>query len=267
VKEGRSCVDVAAMYENVKVRTLQRRYKRWEEEKSKGDQAASDIIEGKIDGRRYSHSALKLAEEQVIADQIKKEKSEHKIVLRRKIREAAMEQWRSVHKATRKNTFKCSPQFITRFRRCHNIDTSEHQLRKDDSKDEDKEKELLGDAVEFLVHKEEAVKQFGANMVLNLDETAAQAVQHPSRSWHIKGDPNIVNTNKSENLAITTTPCVTAAGDKLALQVIAKGTTTRTVKTRISQLMCMVTARCRERMADVSNSHSLHQRCYRSIHT
>ena len=68
--------------------------------------------------------------------------------------------------------------------------------------------------------------------MVNGDELFAKNVELTSTSWGLVNEQNIVRTNVNKKNGITTTPFVSAAGDVLPTQVIAKGTTQRTIDNR-----------------------------------
>ena len=78
----------------------------------------------------------------------------------------------------------------------------------------------------------DAIQHYGPEYVVNADEMFAKQGEHPSHSVGIVGEQNIVRSNLNKKNGITTTPFVSAAGDKVGMQVIAKGKTRRCVDNR-----------------------------------
>jgi hypothetical protein len=234
VQNRRACTDVAAEHPGVSARTLQERYRAWCEAKRAGDAFAVAKWEGKVNGRRYSHSALSQADEAEVASRLRAAKREGEYVSRAEVVQAVMELWAERHPRPTRSLapFKCSPQFITRFRRRHGFSTKKHKLRRQGPAQREDDDSKADAMAEYLIHVDEAVEQYGANNVINADETAAHGVQHTGRSWGIVGEPNVVNTGLSERDAITTMPAVSAAGDRLPMQVLVKGKTQRAVKNK-----------------------------------
>ena len=230
VAAGESCVQVAQRYPGVNVRTLQDRYKRWRAARAGGDKVGQAAAEGKIDGRRYSNSSFTPEEELSLAKQLKARKKAGDHVGREEVQQATLQLWGELHphftRAVPRNAeFQCSPHFVTRFRRRHHLSTTQHKLRKEGPPPGQKEDEKINQTAEYLMRVDDAVEQYGPNNVINADETAAHAIQHPRTSWGITGEPNFITAEQDPRRAITTMPVVSAAGDRLPTQVIVKGKT------------------------------------------
>jgi hypothetical protein len=233
VHNGRTCAAVAAEHSGVTERNLQKRYRGWCDAKEAGDTFAVGKWEGKVSGTRYNHSAFTAADEAEVASRLRAAKREGQYISRKEIAQRVMELWAERHPRPTRSVapFKCSPQFITRFRRRHGFSTTIHKIRREGPAERDEDAKV--DAIaEFMIHVDEAVEQYGANNVINADETAARSVQHTRTSWGNVGEPNVVNTRVSQRDAITTMPAVSAAGDRLPMQVIVKGKTQRAVKNK-----------------------------------
>jgi hypothetical protein len=234
VQSGRTCPDVAAEHPDVSLRNLQKRYRGWCTAKESGDVFAIAKWEGKVSGNRYSNSTFTAADEAEVASRLRAAKRHGEYVSRQEVMKAVMELWAERHPRPTRSVapFKCSPQFITRFRRRHGFSTTKHQLRTQGPARRRNDDEKADAMAEFMIHVHEAVEQYGANNVINADETAAHSVQHTRSSWGNVGEPNVVNTRVSAREAITTMPAVSAAGDRLPMQVIVKGKTQQAVKNK-----------------------------------
>ena len=148
LQSGHHSTQLAAEHPGVNASTLRRRYNAWCAAKQAGDAFAVSKWEGKVDGRRYSHSALSAADEAEVASRIRAAKQDGECVGRRQLVQAVMELWseRTPHITRAHPPFKCSPQFVTRFRRRHGFSTTVHTLRRqgpaqrqsDDAKIDDK---------------------------------------------------------------------------------------------------------------------------------
>ena len=53
---------------------------------------------------------------------------------------------------------------------------------------------------------EDTIKHWGKHHVVNGDELFAKQVEHPSSSWGIVNEQNIVTSNVNKKNGITTTP-------------------------------------------------------------
>ena len=239
VEAGAKCVAVAAQYrvggKPLKASTLQKRVKRWREAVAAGDEEGRRRAEGKETGRGVSQMSFSRAEEEVLAGRIQTEKGEGALVDRQYVREMAVEYHKELHPilALRSVTpFTCSSQWITRFRRRNGLSTTEHKIRPVPSTTALSRKELEERAETDQLALLDAIKHYGKHYVVNGDELFARQVEHPSRSWGIVGEPNIVSSNQDKRHGITTTPFVSAAGDILPVQAIAKGRTRRCVHNR-----------------------------------
>ena len=234
VKAGRSCTGIAAEHPQLTASTLQKRYREWCDATRAGDAFAVTKCEGKVDGRRYSHSSFSAADEAEVASRIRAAKRDSKVVTRAEIVDSVMALWaeRNPHPTRSIAPFKCSKQFITRFRRRHGFNTTRHKLRRQGPAQEADEDSKIDAACEYIERVENAVQQYGPNMVFNADETAAHGVQHTRTSWGVVGEPNVVHTTLSDRDAITTTPVVSAAGDRLPMEVLVKGKTQLAVRNK-----------------------------------
>lgn len=186
-----------------------------------------------MDGRRYSHSALGVVGDHLLAQMIQSKKAENEIVHREAVINEAFTLFRSQHThSTRTSNFHASPQFITRFRRRHRLATTTHKIHRQQPMTAEKENERIDHTAEYYMRVDDAVNKYGTHLTLNADETGAKAVQQPRTSWSIQGQPNTVNTAADSKLGITTMPTIAADGTRLPLQVIVKGKTQRCVNNK-----------------------------------
>jgi hypothetical protein len=81
------------------------------------------------------------------------------------------------------------------------------------------------------MHKEVqvAVETYGSDRVYNMDETPLKVCDNPRTAWCERGGkpPTVTTKPAGRNHQITCIACVSAAGEKLPIGVIKKGTTTR----------------------------------------
>jgi hypothetical protein len=183
MQSGRTCVSVAEEHPEVTDGNLQKRYSAWCKAKAAGDAFAIAKWEGKVSGRRYSHSALSEADEAEVAARLRAVKRDGGYVSRALLTSTVMELWAERHQHVTRSTsqFACSPQFVTRFRCRHGFVTKLHKLRKQgpaQRADDDSKADAM---TEYYIHVGEAVEQYGANNVINADETAAE---RPGRHQH-----------------------------------------------------------------------------------
>ena len=73
-QEGRACAHIAAEHPGMGERTLQMRYRRWCAAQQAGDALEIAKCEGKVDGRRYSRSALSEVDEEELAARLRSAK-------------------------------------------------------------------------------------------------------------------------------------------------------------------------------------------------
>jgi hypothetical protein len=177
------CAAISSQYRNVSVRALQRRYKQWKEAQLAHDDHQLAIAEGRIDGRRYSRSALGIDGDHLLAEMVKQKKAENTIVNRDAIINEAFNLFNSIHpRPSRTVSFHASPQFITGFRRRHHFSTTIHKIHNQKKLTEDQENDRIDITAEYLMKIDAAIDKYGAHFTLNADETGAKAVQHPSSS-------------------------------------------------------------------------------------
>ena len=80
--------------------------------------------------------------------------------------------------------------------------------------------------MDYVTEVHSAIEQYGAPLVLNMDETAISKIDPPTTAVVAKnsGHAAIVHTNiGSMGQQTTTIPCISAAGDKLQLCAVIKG--------------------------------------------
>ena len=192
------------------------------------------VAEGKETKRGEHRMVFTKAEEKEMAERIKAEKGEGVMLDHTYIVETALKLYREHHpNALRSSTpFVCSPHWITRFKRRNRLNNSKHyvrQLRPADPAERDNQHEVVA---HYQLQLADAIDHVGAEYVVNADEMFAKHVEHPTHSVGLVGVQNIVRSDLNKKNGITTTPFVSAAGDKVGMQVIAKGTTQRCVDNR-----------------------------------
>ena len=234
LQNGRAGTAIAAENPAVNVKTLHRWHRAWCEAKRTGDPVALARSEGKVDGRRYNNTALSEADETEVAARLRAAKRDGEVVTRAQLVKAVMDLWleRNPHATRGIAPFRCSPQFVTRFRRRDGFSTTAHKLRRQGPAQRANEDSKVDAACEYLERVQTAVDQYGPHNVVNADETAAHGVQHSRSSWGIVGHPNTVNTTHSNKDTIPTMPAVSAAGDRPPMQVLVKGKTQLAVRNK-----------------------------------
>ena len=233
VQEGGTCSSVAAQH-GIQERPLQKRYRAWKEAQAAGDQLRMDVAAGKIDGRRYSRSALGIDGDNELAERLFAVKARNQPVSRALVEAEAMKLWHERHPRVTRSTprFTVSPQFITHFRWRHGFTTKQHRARVAKPLSEEQENERIDETAEYHMRVQDAVERLGPSRVLNADETMARAVEQTTVSWGVRGQPNIVTTELDPRRGITTNLTIAADGSLLPLQAIVKGKTQRAVKNR-----------------------------------
>ncbi|HVW99748.1 MAG TPA: hypothetical protein VHA52_04785 [Candidatus Babeliaceae bacterium] len=216
---------VASSYNNVSIKALNKRYKDWKEALKIKDELGMEIAIGKIDRRAYNRSTLGIEADYALGKYLQQKKKDSQFVNKQTVLDEVTNYYHQVYpRPLRSNPpFPASPQFITRFRQRNNLTWKRHKIRRQKEMTEEKKNELIDQTVEYYLQVDEAVQKYGASLVMNADETAAHAVQHPSSSYGVTGQPNNVQTNLSHKDAITTMPTIAADGSKLRLFVLVKG--------------------------------------------
>jgi hypothetical protein len=128
-------------------------------------------------------------------------------------------------------SFRASDHFITRFKRTHSLVSHRTAIAytPKPKQGEDREKQHL----DYVTEVHSAILEYGARLVLNMDETAISKIDAPTTAVVAKnsGKAAIIPTHiGSLGQQITTMPCISAAGDKLPLCVVVKGKTQRCLK-------------------------------------
>jgi uncharacterized protein YktA (UPF0223 family) len=226
---------VAALYKGVDRATLSRRYHQYKEAVKAGNRIEVNKAIGLTDGRSYSRAVLGPAGDYKAGQIIKKMKSDNQIVTRDTILKEVTNIYHQVHPHFTRNTppLPTSKSFLQRFQHRNGLSAgSKHKLKRGRDMSEEEEKEKIDNMVEYYLVMDEAVQQYGKQLVMNADETSAHAVQHPTTSWGVKGEPNNVRTNMSVKDCITTVPAVAADGSKLPLFVLVKGKTKKSVQNK-----------------------------------
>jgi hypothetical protein len=155
------------------------------------------------------------------------------------IRDEALQLHQAVHTnqhqlrsvASPLGAFLASNQFVTRFKRQHDLASHRtavaYQPKAKAGQDRDKE------YLDYVTEVHSAMLQYGARLVLNMDETAINKIDPPTTAVVAKnsGHAALVHTSVgSLGQQITTLPCISAAGDKLQLGVVVKGKTPRCLR-------------------------------------
>ena len=235
---GEACTVVADRYrvggQPIKSDTLQKRYKRWKAAVAAGDETERRRTEGKETGRGVSNMSFTTQQEEELAGRIKAEKGEGAIITRQYVAQMAVEYYNTTHShATRSvQNFAASSKWFSSFRLRNGFNTSKHKVRPVKPKTAVARRALEDAAVTFQLEVMDAIQHHGKHHVVNGDELFAKQVEHPSQSWGLVNEQNIVTTNLNKKNGITTTPFVSAAGDVLPTQVIARGKTRKCIDNR-----------------------------------
>ena len=173
-------------------------------------------------------------QEEELAGRIKAEKGEGAIITRQYVAKMAVEYYNTTHThATRSvQNFAASSKWFTNFRLRNGFNSTKHKVRPVKPKSAIARRALEDAAVTFQLEVMDAIQHQGKHHVVNGDELFAKQVEHPSKSWELVNEQNIVTTSLNKKNGITTTPFVSAAGDILATQVIARGRTRKCVDNR-----------------------------------
>jgi len=129
----------------------------------------------------------------------------------------------------RPKPFGASPSFITRWKRQRRVSSRrtkkvhERRVAVHDARDTEAE------SINYLVACNVAIQEFGAALVMNMDETPAQLVEVPRTALRPTGSKESakITTHANERLNITTFPTIAASGHKLPICAILRGKTDR----------------------------------------
>ena len=183
VESGESCVAVADRYgaggRPLKAGTLQNRLRQWRRARERGDEAAVRRAEGKETTKNQHKMSFTLEEEKELADQIKAEKGEGKMVVNAHIVEQALKFYGERHPRSLRSVtpFACSPHWITRFRRRNGFNDSKHYVRQlltTDPAERDKQHEDVAQ-FQLQLQLEDAIQHYGPDHVVNADEMFAKS--------------------------------------------------------------------------------------------
>lgn len=132
--------------------------------------------------------------------------------------------------------FVASASFITRLKRQYRMSSIRaklvHQRRPAAADADGAVRDEEREAEEYLVEVNCAINDFGARMVLNMDETPVKLAEVPRTAIRRTNSREAakITTHVNERLNITTFPTISAGGDKLKMCAIIQGTTERTLR-------------------------------------
>lgn len=129
--------------------------------------------------------------------------------------------------------FSASPSYIRRFKFAHRLSSIRTKLthaRK--IKEEEEKRDVDAEAAAYIEQCNKAIQEFGAHLVLNMDETPAKLAEVPRTAIRRtnSGEAAKITTHANERLNVTTFPTISAAGDKLPMCAIIAGTTERSLR-------------------------------------
>jgi hypothetical protein len=175
-------------------------------------------------------------EEQVFASHLRVKRDQMGVILTRDyIISEAKKYFNTLHSRSdvRQHHRSFSNGWLIGFKSRHNFSTKTTYKGKNKKVEtEEKYKEKLGEAGEFILKVNEAVEKYGKKFVFNMDETPAQYMEIPRRGWGDKGIKQklVTSTHKGTKDKVTLLPTVSASGNKLPLAWINNAKTNNLFK-------------------------------------
>jgi hypothetical protein len=216
IDSGLSCAAVARSHGKIKVRALQRKYKQW---KGRNHQFTY---------KNQSKQIFTPEQEAILASHINALiDTDTQTVSKDLVKEMALQYFNELH--PQQNRVRClkftaSDGWVSKFKARWHFPS--HKIKPTNKRS--KQAETVS-AEKIAVFKNEvvnAVMEYGANMVMNMDETPAKCVEMPTRGWNTIGSRGLLKTkHKLVKKNVTIMPTVTAAGGKLPLAWINQGKT------------------------------------------
>jgi hypothetical protein len=227
VQGGHSCQAVAALYTDVHLRTLQRRYKQWLAAQQAGDAHAVRVAVGEIDGRTYNRSALGRDGDQQLAAEVRGTILAGQPVDRTFVSGKASAIFSSRNVYNTRSTFKfvMTSQFHAGFHRRHGFTHRKPHCKQVTVAVQRDEDAAIDASIEYMEAVHAAVEKYGKHYVMNADETPAKPVQEPTKVLCLQDVITSVPTKVSTRKTITIMPTIAADGSVLPLQVIVRGGT------------------------------------------
>lgn len=208
----------------VNPKTLRNKYNRW---KDAGSPAIhqNGVEDGLSSARGANNRSFSIAEENELAQYIKDEFIEHHIpIALSDMSLLALEKWHTLHTMETRATqhpFSGSMYWCSTFAHKHTLSyrrVGHHRVPKNPADEIQRE--------QFVEKCKAALTKYGADFVLNLDETFWKVVNVVLATWAIRGDPSpYVEHHGDEKSGVTAALLVTSSGKKLKTTVITKGTT------------------------------------------
>jgi hypothetical protein len=127
--------------------------------------------------------------------------------------------------------FHASAHFVTRFKRKHRLSSHRTAVKHVSRVERGRDMEL--EKLAFILEVRDAVEEYGASLVLNMDETPVMLLDVPVTAVVSTGcgqAAQVHSTAGSLGSKITTFPTISAAGDKLQLCAVIKGKTLRCLR-------------------------------------
>lgn len=215
---------------------LQRRYAAFESARARGMSVAAALTSGCADGRGGHNRVFTAEQQSVLADIVR---AATPSMTHTQIKDEARTLHTAIHTgehqlrsvSTPLGSFDASDGWLTRFKRSNDLSSHRTAVISEPrpKEGENKEERYLN----YVTEVHSAVLQYGARLVLNMDETAISKIDPPTTAVVAKnsGHAARVHTHISApGQQITTMPCISAAGDKLQLCAVIKGKTPRCLK-------------------------------------
>lgn len=224
-----SLADLARDY-SLNIRCVQRRWVKFAAAEVRGDIAG---MMGAAEDRRGGHNrTFTLAQESLLRDVVL---ASSPPMGHQQIRGAALQMATDVGIAARRralrhrHVFTASDGFVSAFKQRNRLSSHRTAVIHISARLRAEGRDLDEEAFQFITEVRGAIDAYGANMVLNMDETPALMCDVPVTAIVRTGSNEAakITTSANPRLNITTFPCISAAGNKIPLCAVLAGTTER----------------------------------------
>jgi hypothetical protein len=214
-----NCAAAQKLNPEISERTIQRRFKRWKSEQN--NQLEPHQCLSTINNYGKHSQSFTPEQELVLAANIHSIINSHvELVSYQTVRAMAIDYYNFIHSKDRTTRsvgivpFKASNGWIERFKARHGFIKRKPKIKKKIT-----EHQILtheNDLITYSLMIEEAVNKYGADYVMNMDETPAKICEQPLSGWsNIDNDNLEIISDGNTRAMITILPTITANGNKL----------------------------------------------------
>jgi hypothetical protein len=209
---------------------VEKRWKAYEAARAAGKSEQAALDDAASDKRGGSNRAFTAQHEQLLADIVRAAKPS---MTHTQIQDEALRFKRDVdvaagaHDTRSQPLFRASDHFVSGFKRRQRLSSHRtavvHESRVDPNRDQELEH------LAFVLEVRDAIHEYGAGMVLNMDETPVTLLDAPVTAVVTTGTKEAAKIMTPVNVGtkITTIPTITAAGERLPMCAVLKGKTQR----------------------------------------